>query len=271
MAKDDGAKREATAEAAIRGTFNQVKAWRSAARFEPLAGTELATDNTGWLPLPLTESVCLSLDFASEQLDQVGVLVESGNLSLTSQRVLIRTALVSASIALWIVCPDEPGERGSRHRSLIEQNTYRHQQALKKQVDLELASGQPVQPNLMTMLGHVDKRLAEIQSLRASFSEKAQWNDTSIIRNASKVAFGKEPNPDGMANEAVYEFMLASSASHGMPWGLFNAVGTEATPSDADGRALMTLAPSYGALVNGYMAAYWISVASWRYLVKRGR
>lgn len=271
MTTEDEAKREADAKAAIRGTFDQVKAWRTAPRFEPLPGTELATDNTGWLPLPLTESVCISLDFASEQLDQVRVLVGSGNLSLTSQRVLIRTALVSASIALWIVSPDEADQRVARHRSLIEQNTYRHQQALKKQIELEHAGGKPVQPNLLTTFAHVSERLTEIQALRASLGEKAQWNDTDIIRRASTVAFRREPDPESLANEAVYEFMVASSASHGLPWGLFNAVGIEADSADADGRALMTLAPSYGALVNGYMAAYWISVASWHYVTRRGR
>lgn len=263
---------ERQAEERIRKTFAQVNAWHTAGRFTPVPGSDLDADDRDWLPMPLTDTVRLKLDLAAEQLHQVRVMIEAGQLSLSSQRVLVRTALISASIATWILAPDDAVVRRARHRLLIEQTTFRHHQALAEHAALEWMTGQPVQPNLQTMLDHTALRLTEIKALRASDQQTEAWNNTEIIRKAALWAFRNEAVPGAIAKEAVLEFRVTSGAAHGLAWGLFNSSGMRATtPADAHGRALMVAAPTYAALANGYMAAYWISTSAWRLLQRRGR
>lgn len=263
---------EQDAERSIRGTFPQIDAWHSAKRFTAIPGSELHADDRDWLPMPLTETVRLKLDLAAEQLHQVKVMIEAGELSLSSQRVLVRTALISASIATWILAPDDAVTSRGRHRLLIEQTMFRHQQALAEQAALEKLAGQPVQPNLQAVLDRTAQGLGEIRQLRASDQQIEMWNDTEIIRKAALWAFRNQVDPGAVAKEAVLEFRITSDAAHGLAWGLFNSSGMRATsPVDSHGRALMVAKPTYAALANGYRAAYWISTAAWQLLQQRGR
>lgn len=262
---------EQEAERSIRETFPQIDAWHSAKRFEAIPGSELHADDCDW-PMPLTETVRLKLDLAAEQLHQVKVMIEAGELSLSSQRVLVRTALISSSIATWTLAPHNAVTRRGRRRLLIEQTTFRHQQALAEQAALEKLAGQPVQPTLQAVLNHTTQRLAEIRQLRASDQQTETWNDTEVIRKAALWAFRNQADPGALAKEAVLEFRITSGAAHGLAWGLFNSSGIRASsPVDSRGRALMEVKPTYAALANGYRAAYWISTAAWQLLQQRGR
>jgi hypothetical protein len=266
----DEAEREA--EAKIRGTFAQVDAWNTATRFTPVPGSQLDADDVDWLPMPMTESVRLELELAAEQLHQVKVMLEAGELSLSAQRVVVRTALISASIATWILSPDDAVERCARHRLLVEETTFRHHQALAEQANLEKEAGHPVQQNLRIMVDHTAQRLSQIKALRMTDQRMERWNDTEIIRKAALFAFRRQAEPAALAKEAVLEFRITSGASHGLAWGLFNATGIRATTAaDAHDRAMMIVAPTYSALANGYMAAYWISTSAWKLLQRRGR
>lgn len=272
MALDAEVDAEREAEAAVKGTFSHVEAWHTAPRKEPLAGSKLAADNMAWLPMPMSEMVRLELDLAAEQFHQVKVMVNANELSLSAQRVLVRTALIASSIATWILCPEDSEERQARHRLLIEQTTFRHHQALSEQADLERAAELPVQPNLQIMVDHTARRLREVRERRAKKLEVAKWNDTEIIERASSYAFRNQSDPSALAREAVLEFRTTSGAAHGLAWALFNSTGIKTAGSpDQHGRVLMTAAPTFSALANGYMAAYWISVAGWRLLEARSQ
>lgn len=148
-----------------------------------------------WLPTPMTESVRLQLDLAAEQLHQVKVMIEADELSLSAQRVLVRTALISASIATWILSPDDAVERRARHRLLIEQTTFRHHQALTEQAGLEKKAGHPVQQNLQIMADHTAQRLSQIKALRMTDQQMEHWNDTKIIRKAALFCVSPSSRP----------------------------------------------------------------------------
>lgn len=266
-----GANDEAASEKVVRDTFSRVDAWHNSSRFTASPGSELFQDDKDWLPMPFTDSVKLELDLAAEQLHQIKVMVEADELSLTSQRILVRTALISGSIALWMISPDAAADRTSRHRLLVEQTLFRHLQALSEQAALEEGAGS-VQPNLKQMLEHTTTRLSEIKTLRAADGQTTRWNDTEIIRAAALYAFRGEPDPQSLANEAVLEFRVTSGAAHGLPWALYNSAGMRATTStDQHGRAVLSARPMWSDLANGYMAAYWLSYSSWNLLARRGR
>lgn len=266
-----GTNDETAFEEVIRGTFDQVERWHTSPRFSSREGSELFHDDQDWHPMPFTDSVKLELDLAAEQFHQIKVMIEADERSLTAQRILVRTALISGSIALWMVSPDHAEERTSRHRLLVEQTYFRHHQALSEQAALEERGGS-VQPNLALMVEHVKTRLADVRALRARDGQATQWNDTDIIRSASRYAFRKQPDPQSLAKEAVFEFRVTSGAAHGLPWALFNSAGLRAsTPTDPHGRAVMTAKPVWSDLANGCMAAYWISHAAWKLLARRGR
>jgi hypothetical protein len=266
-----GANDELASEKVVRGTFARVDAWHSSPRFSAVPGSELFKNDQDWLPMPFTDSVKLELDLAAEQLHQIKVMVEANELSLTSQRILVRTALISGSIALWMISPDAPSDRASRHRLLVEQTLFRHHQAISEQIGLEERAGS-VQPNLARMLEHTTTRLDEVKALRAADGQTTWWNDTDIIRAAALYAFRKEPDAQALANEAVLEFRVTSGAAHGLPWALFNSAGMRAaTSTDQHGRAVMTAQPMWSDLANGYMAAYWVSCSAWKLLARRGR
>lgn len=265
------ARYEASCEATVRDTFPTVAAWHSSPRFVASAGSELAADDQDWPLMPFTDSLKLEVDLAAEQLHQVQVMLSVDQLSLTSQRVLVRTALIAGSIALWLVAPEDAADRRSRHRLLVEQNHFRHKQALEAQIALERLSGS-VQPNLKAMLSHVTAELSKIKQLRAADGQGTTWNDTEIIPSAALYTFRNQQDPKALSNEATFEFRKASAAAHALPWALFNSPGMQASsPVDAHGRAVMTATPLWSDLVNGYMAAYWISTAGWELLAMRGR
>ncbi|HEU4675298.1 MAG TPA: hypothetical protein VFS29_04890 [Motilibacteraceae bacterium] len=266
------ARAERDAEAAIRGSFAQVDSWHRAARSAPSRGSDLAADDADWLPLPMSEMARLKLDLAAEQLHQVKVMVEANELSLTTQRIVVRTALIAASIATWVLAPDAAAVRRARRRLLIEQTTFRHHQALTQHAELERATTLPVQPNLLRMIDHTSDRLDQIKQDRARNGDTDQWNETEIIRKAALHAFSRQPNAAALAAEAVLEFRFASGAAHGLGWDLFNSPGMRAAgPAYRHGRALMAATPAYSALADGYMAAYWIATSAWQLLETRGR
>ena len=78
------AEREARSEKTIRDTFTTVRGWHTSARFSASLGSELALDDLDWPPMPFTDTMRLELDLAAEQFHQVHVMLNAGELSLTS-------------------------------------------------------------------------------------------------------------------------------------------------------------------------------------------
>lgn len=113
---------ELTAVQALRARLALVPAmierWDRVAKIEPKPGSEIALDNeaTGWRQL--SHGVNHQLHHAADTLNALMVLIPpTGPLTIpyVAHYAVARSALEAASLALWILAPDDPRLRVERH------------------------------------------------------------------------------------------------------------------------------------------------------------
>ncbi|WP_439592634.1 hypothetical protein [Microbacterium sp.] len=113
---------ELAAVEALRARLGKVPAaverWNRVAKVRPKPGSQIALDDiaSGWRQV--SHSVSHQLNHAADTLHALTVLIPpEGPLRLPSvaHYPVARSALEAASLALWIVAPDDPRERIERH------------------------------------------------------------------------------------------------------------------------------------------------------------
>jgi hypothetical protein len=251
-------------EATIRGTFKQLERWRERERHEytPTEGSELAVDDEDWPWWRLSQLAFAGLASARQHLDAVRVhYAETGPYPLADP-TLMRSALLGAAQAAWLLAPDERAVRTSRARTLAAEMYLRHGQYLEELSALRDGAD----PNTEKVKKRVHERAEELDAKRASDGQRAQLNATSVIETAVGECLGPRLVREGRAM-----WRAGSGAAHGLVWPVLGRSGTQQTaPADFHGMAPFVAAGSWADIANPYMAAFHLLDHGWRLLDARG-
>jgi len=87
----------------------------------PRVGSELARADTVWPLLPFTEHARQCLVAAWEHFDVIRLAIDARRLFVTGLNGVLRGALVAASMAYWLLGPDEQNERDQRGLALTDE------------------------------------------------------------------------------------------------------------------------------------------------------
>lgn len=262
---------EREAAAKIHSTFDQVQLWHRTPLFVPNVGSQLRADDDEWPYMSISQLSKVGLDVAAEHLYACRVLVEAGELFPFVHRSLLRTALVGATQAVWLLDPDDGSERTRRHRVLMATMYKRHYQYLSELLTLNDLRGEPHDTNTETVHDHVAARKGELEKLRAQYSEKSNWNDTDAIKAAARACWTRSADVENLVQEALLEWQAGSGASHGLVWSALGQEDTKpVTGPDAQGLAVIAAAGSHLRIANAYMLAYHLTDCGWALLRKRG-
>jgi len=267
----DGDVEEDEAAEKIRSTFEQVEIWHRTPLFLPNVGSQLRADDDAWPYMSISQLSKVGLDEAAEHLYASRVLIEAGELFPFAHRSLLRTALVGATQAVWLLAADDGAERTRRHRVLMATMYQRHRQYLGELMALNDLLGEPHDTNTQLVHDHIVERQDELDKVRVERGEKANWNDTESIKEAARASWAESPKVDALVQEALLEWQAGSGASHGLVWSALGQAGTSpVTGPNAQGLAVISAGGSHLRIANAYMLAYWLTSYGWKLLRKRG-
>lgn len=185
---------------------------------EMWAGSDLATDEAECSPdCSPAHLVLWSINSATDSLHAITEMIWTrGEYIPTTFYPLMRTALVSATRALWILHPEDPAERCKRAlgEALKEANS-------KKQALIEFAEI----PSVKNIFGQEPSELIEavnkqIEQLSLKLGGQRPKGETSMIRTLAKQVSVHSEASD--ANELIGRYMLMwhafSGSVHGFSW-----------------------------------------------------
>jgi len=265
---------DADYEQMIRSTFPTLDLWRTAAgtAFEPVAGSQLRSDDFDWPPAPISVVAHQGLSVATTHLQAIRAHLDPetgpGQLFPTAHDTLCRTALVGAAQAVWLLVSADHRVRLRRHRMLIADMQRGHRQFLR---DLQTYAGAEVHEATETVAAHLDTRIQEMNAKRAAACEKAVFNNTEMIRQAAQEVFAGRPDAASLVQAAVLVWRSGSAAAHGFYWQTYGRPGMQQSAGpDANGVAQFVVGGSVQALAEPYLAAYQISALGWKLLRQRG-
>lgn len=256
---------DSDAEAVVRGTFRSLDGWRAApGPFRPGPGSELMEDDYDWRPFGVSQVAWTGLSAALDHLQAVRSHVDAATPSHFPQAhlTLCRTALVGASVAVWVLAPDVRADRIARARQYV---AYMQQEHLNYLGEL-----QRLGPHEGTDLvaEHLKERQAELAVKRAADGQAGALNTTRIIRTAARHAFVEER----YVVEAVAMWRSGSGSAHALPYPLLGRRETvQQGAADSDGLATLVAAGSFDTFANAYMLAFHLTKHGWRLIRRRGR
>lgn len=235
----------------IRSTYATLDEWGTALQtpFIPEAASELEVDDREFRPMPLSQVAWMGLGSNRDHLQAIRVQIEVGELFPFAQLSLVRSALIGAAQAVWILAPDESSVRLTRSRCVIAHMYAQHSKYLDR---LRGIAPEPHAPTEL-VAEHVRQRHAEIVAQRTKVGERADLNTTNMIETAAWSAFGSQ----ALVDEVDTIWRLASGATHGFAWTLPGRPGTgQMGPPDADGIAAFAAGGAIERFGNGYLAAF---------------
>lgn len=249
---------------AVVGTFPTLDDWRDrlGTVYTPQPGSELAADDADWPALPLSQVAVGSMGAAKDHLQAVRVLIEAREVFPYAQASLVRTALLSAGQAVWLLAPDDRAERLKNARTLT---AHIHDQHLHFLHDLQDLAPSP-HSGTDAVEQHVTLRSQQLTQQRAADGQKAKFNATEVIQTAALAAWGKAD----LAKEAKAEWRRGSGAAHGLLWSTFGGPGTRMTDADANGMATFQTGGAIDAFANSYLAAFHLLRHAFTLLERRG-
>jgi len=250
----------------IRRTFERLDRWRTAiaCRPEPSAGSDLANDDRIWPWTPPTSLCIASLGSAREHLHAVRRLIEARELFPSVTSTLTRSALMSGSIAVWMLAPDDANERHRRMLTFALED-YRNHIAFGTQVS-QTFHVDDIHPEADEQMSRLGERSAEVRSLLGVRGGPLGWNLTDTIIPAAM----RETTAD-QRQRAQFEsrWRVMSGAAHGFLWPHFGATGTTFSDVDAAGVGLATISGSVDALAIDYFTAFHVTSRGWALFAKR--
>lgn len=253
---------------AVRGTFLALDRWRDtlADGIVPPPGSDLALDDAEWPYASASALVSVGLSSAREHLHAVRLLVEAQELFPAAVATLCRSALIGASLAVWMLEPDERSERLRRSLSLAVEDYKRHLQYGR---DVKgLLPPEQVTPIADEQLDRLELRRSQVLSLLDDVGGVRDVNlSDDVIPSALKVAVPDAPQRGPM----TLRWRSMSGAAHALAWHYFGNDGTSATGLDDGGVGRISFAGDVGRLVMDYFPAYHVAKAGWRLLDKRCR
>ncbi|MGB3443673.1 MAG: hypothetical protein WBA97_33470 [Actinophytocola sp.] len=235
----------------FRDALPDLRRWQQRAKQleRPEPGSDLAEDDSAFSYQPISETVRLSLISAGEHLRLVWDGLELKNYYTMSQYSAVRTAIVGAAQAVWVLAPNEPTTRRERGYIAIT-DTYvqlrkYHELVLRQATELQRLQLTPErEAKLRDQIAWVESREAAVRALRTG---QAMLNVAAFIEAAAPEIFpGDEFRQAGLRQA----WNILSSDAHVLSWSLAMRT-TFATPADnltglstgaADGRSLGGLA-----------------------------
>lgn len=254
-------------EAVVRSTFATLDRWRRIqGPFIPIAGSELARDDTDWPHFGVSQVAWGGFTVAVEHLQAIRAHIDvqkpnRANLFAFAHQTLARTALIGAATAVWVLAPDDRATRVERARNVVTYQQDEHHKYLRALQGLADHDG------TNAVADHVDVRRRELAAKRMADGDKAGYETTRIIREAALAAFKTKP----LAEEVVAGWRSGSGAAHGLPFPLLGRSSMAQGPADDQGRATFLIGGDFELFSNSYMAAYHLADHGWSLLVRRGR
>ena len=254
-------------ERRVRETFPDLYRWglRLAHGFVPEPGSELAEDDADWKWMPVSQVAFAGIGAARDHLQAVRIHVEAGEYFPFAQQTLIRTAMLAAAQAVWVLAPDDRAERVKNARTFAYENYSKHLVFLR---DL-----QSLAPVTHEGTDAVERRAAqrrdELAAVRAADGQASlRLTPTDVIPAAVHATWGNREK----ATESRVEWRRGSGAAHGLPWSVLGREETrQAGGADADGLADFHAGASLDGFANAYMCAYDLLANAFNLLDRRGR
>jgi hypothetical protein len=182
--------------------------WPPATAGHPARESELATDDKDWPWWSISQLAVSGLAAGREHLGAVRDHLERSEPYPFADGTLLRTAMLGAATAVWMLTPDDRATRLKRARTVAAEVYDKHAQFL---ADLSTLSGGS-HPDTQLVKEHVSKRAAQLQELRDAAGERATFNATHVIEEAVKAGVGEQ-----FGLEAKIEWRRGSGAAHGLP------------------------------------------------------
>jgi len=251
-------------EAIIRRTFADLDRWRLLARngWTPAPGSALAVDDEDWPWWPLSQLAVAGLAAGRDHIGAVQGHLERGEPFPFADGTLLRSGMLGAATAVWLLAPNDRAARLKRARTVAAEVYDKHAQFLG---DLSSLSGGD-HAGTEAVKNHVAERTKELARLRDAAGERATFQATHVVEAAAKAALGE---PYGL--EARVEWRRGSGAAHGLPWSLLGVqTTTQLGAGDGQGMAMFQAAGGWSAVANGYMAAYHLLRRGWELMDQRG-
>lgn len=254
--------------AAIRETFPTLDRWRDALSevIVPPPGSALAHDDEEWPYASASALVSVGLASAREHLHAVRLLVEAQELFPAAASTLCRSALIGASLAVWILRPEEPEERLRRSLSLAVEDYKRHIQfgaEVKEHFPPDL-----VAPTADEQLDRLELRRSQVMSLLDDVGGLIEVNLTDdVIPSALEYAV---PQASQRAQMFV-RWRSMSGAAHALFWHYFGYDGTSATDLDPGGVGRIAIGGDMGRLAMDYFPPFHVAAAGWHLVDERCR
>lgn len=250
----------------VRATYVRLDRWRMviASRPEAKSDSALAADDVVWPWAPPTSLCLATLGSAREHLHAIRLLIEAGELFPSVTSTLARSALMSASVAVWMLEPDQASERQRRMLTFALED-YRNHIAFGDQVSRTFHI-EDIHPNADEQLSRLRQRSNEVRELLDQRGGPVGWNMTDTIIPA---AVNETTTGSRQRSHFESRWRVMSGAAHGFVWPHFGAPGTTVSNVDPAGVGLVTAGGSVGTLAIDYFTAFHVTARGWALFAER--
>lgn len=248
----------------LRSTFPTLDAWGVdlESAFVPGQGSDLAADDTDWIPVPVSQVAVMGLGSARDHLQAVRVLIEARQLFPFAHSTLIRGAVIGGAQAVWVLAPEDRETRIDRARLLAEHMYVEH----RKYLDVLRRIAPEPHMNTELVAEHVRQRQDELRAVRSRDGQGASLNTTEMVKAAAMATFTHR----NRADEAESIWRLTSGAAHGFAWCLLGQSDTQQTgDADAHGIAEFSAAGGIDRIANAYLCGFHLAQHGWTLLRRR--
>lgn len=224
---------------------------------QPERGSDLIADDSVFPNHRISEVVRASLAISGENLRMATDAIHRGNLYPSAHFTALRSALVGACQAVWILAPDDAVTRRNRGLSVIDE-AYRRS-AQFHEATREQAPGLNLSASDVTAL---DSQLAWIESRRQQVSQvrtaRIPLVLTDVIPSAAATVYH---DPERRA-EVRLLWMQLSGDAHVLGWSMF--MRSEPGPTDRlTGLTEFAAGGSFRSVAQPFVASYEILRQGW--------
>ncbi|NYI59141.1 hypothetical protein [Cellulomonas soli] len=219
----------------------------------PVPGSPLAVDDAALGAYPLSHGVSMATGVAMDHLEAIRSLVQDAGVTHPwAEHTLLRAAFESACTALWLIGPDDAGER--RHRRLRQVwNDADESRKARTKHNVERPSGRTR-----------DEIEASILALAPDERSVSHWTYLDVVRGAA-LHIGQQPD----FFELVWR--AQSGLAHGKSWATLAMLEREEATGASDGEVSIRLTTSVEQLAPAAAMTLNIVRRAWALSETRGR
>jgi len=203
----------------IRAAYDDLDRWRARSRTveRPQQGSDLAGDEDVWSYFDPAEVARQALVSATQHLNMARAALEAGELFPTAHYSVLRGALVSGSMAVWVLGPDVATDRQQRALRVVDE-FYKRALQYHEEVKPHLDTSHPDVAQQIDAGEHMRARRAEARSKWTSGDGLTQGQAlemTGVVRVVSASVF----DPRDALDVRLLWRQLSGDA-HGLTWQL---------------------------------------------------